>query len=76
MGGNKVFKYLIVIEKAQSNFSAHCPDLPGCVATGTTIKETLNQMKNAIQFHIEGLKSEDLPIPKPSSKVEYVEVSI
>ena len=76
MGGNKVFKYLIVIEKAQGNFSAHCPDLPGCVATGTTIKETLNQMKNAIQFHIEGLKSEDLPIPKPSSKVEYVEISV
>ena len=76
MGGNKVFKYLIVIEKANGNFSAYCPDLPGCVATGTTINETITQMKKTIQFHIEGLKKEDLPIPEPSSKIEYVEIAI
>ena len=58
MGGKKVFKYLVIIEKADTNYSAYSPDLPGCVATGTSIKETLFRMKNAIQFHIEGLKQD------------------
>ena len=76
MGGKKVFKYLVIIEKADGNFSAYSPDLPGCVATGTTIKETLSRMKDAIQFHIEGLNREGLAIPEPSSKIKYVEISI
>lgn len=76
MGGKKVFKYLVIIEQTHGNYSAYCPDLPGCIATGKTIKETLLQMRDAIQFHVEGLKKEDLPIPEPSSKVKYVEVSI
>jgi predicted RNase H-like HicB family nuclease len=76
MGGKKVFKYLVIIEKADGNFSAYSPDLPGCVATGTTIKETLSRMKDAIHFHIEGLNREGLAIPEPSTKIKYVEISI
>jgi predicted RNase H-like HicB family nuclease len=71
-----MFKYLVIIEKADGNFSAYSPDLPGCVATGTTIKETLSRMKDAIQFHIEGLNREGLAIPEPSAKIKYVEISI
>lgn len=71
-----MFKYLVIIEKADGNFSAYSPDLPGCVATGTTIKETLSRMRNAIQFHIEGLNREGLAIPEPSTKIKYVEISI
>ena len=76
MGGKKVFKYLVIIEKAEGNFSAYSPDLPGCVATGTTIKETLSRMRDAIQFHIEGLKREGLAIPEPSAEIKYIEISI
>ena len=71
-----MFKYLVIIEKADGNFSAYSPDLPGCVATGTTIKGTLSRMKDAIQFHIEGLNREGLAIPEPSAKIKYVEISI
>jgi predicted RNase H-like HicB family nuclease len=76
MEDKKVFKYLVIIEKANGNYSAYCPDLPGCVATGRTIEETLARMKEAIQFHIEGLKTEGLAIPEPGSRVKYVEISI
>jgi predicted RNase H-like HicB family nuclease len=76
MRGKKMFKYLVIIEKADGNFSAYSPDLPGCVATGTTLKETLSRMKDAIQFHIEGLNREGLAIPEPSAKIKYVEISI
>jgi predicted RNase H-like HicB family nuclease len=76
MGGKKVFKYPVIIEKANGNYSAYSPDLPGCVSTGATIEETLSRMRDAIQFHIEGLKKEGLDIPEPSTKVEYIEISI
>lgn len=76
MGGKKVFKYPVIIEKADSNYSAYSPDLPGCAATGQTVKETILRMRDAIQFHIEGLKREGLVIPEPSTKIEYIEVSI
>lgn len=76
MGGRKVFKYLVIIEKADGNYSAHSPDLPGCVATGPTVKNTLLRMRSAIQFHIEGLKREGLAIPQPSTKIKYIEISI
>jgi predicted RNase H-like HicB family nuclease len=68
-------KYAVVIEKASTNYSAYVPDLPGCVATGRTIQEVENQIRSAIKFHLEGLKNDGLPIPKPSSAVEYVEVA-
>jgi len=76
MGGKKVFKYPVIIEKANGNYSAYSPDLPGCVSTGATLEETLSRMRDAIQFHLEGLKKEGLEIPKPSTKVEYIEISI
>ena len=68
-------RYAIVIEKAESNFSAYVPDLPGCIATGATIEETEISIREAIEFHIEGLREDGLPIPAPSSQVEYVEVA-
>jgi predicted RNase H-like HicB family nuclease len=76
MGGKKVFKYPVIIEKAKNNYSAYSPDLPGCVSTGVTLKEAFSRMRDAIQFHIEGLKKEGLDIPEPSTKVKYIEISI
>ena len=68
-------RFAIVIENAGPNYSAYVPDLPGCIATGTTIEEVQRQMAEAIEFHIEGLKEDGLPIPKPSSLVNYVEIA-
>lgn len=68
-------RYAIVIEKAASNFSAYVPDLPGCVATGQTIEETEQQIREAIEFHLEGLREDGQPIPPPQSQVEYIEVA-
>ena len=67
-------KYLVIFEKANHNYSAYSPDLPGCIATGATKRETEKNMKEAIGFHIEGLKEDGLPLPEPTSSVEYVEV--
>jgi len=69
-----MYKYVVIVEKAENNYSAYSPDIPGCVATGKTIEETLERMKEAIEFHIESLKIEGLNIPKPSSTVATVEV--
>ena len=69
-------RYAIVIEKAASNYAAYVPDLPGCVATGETIQETETMIREAIEFHLKGLRADSLPIPPPSSQVEYVEVSV
>jgi predicted RNase H-like HicB family nuclease len=68
-------KYLIVIEKTDSGFSAYSPDLPGCVATGQTREETESHMKEAIEFHIEGLRLYGEVIPLPSSEAAYCEVA-
>ena len=71
----KPMRYAIVIEQAEGNFSAYVPDLPGCVATGTTIKEIESEMREALAFHVEGMREDGLPIPNPSSQVEYLEVA-
>ena len=76
MGGKKVYRYPIILEKSEKNYSAYSPDLPGCVATGATIKETLSRMRSAIKFHLEGLKKEGAEILQPSTKVKYLEISI
>ncbi|MBE9215384.1 MAG: type II toxin-antitoxin system HicB family antitoxin [Nostocales cyanobacterium 94392] len=68
-------RYAIVIEKAANNYSAYVPDLPGCVATGATIQEVNQQIKEAINFHLEGLREEGLSIPEPTTLCEYVEAS-
>jgi predicted RNase H-like HicB family nuclease len=65
-------KFLIIIETAGSNFSAYSPDLPGCIATGDTREETERNMLEAIQMHIEGLREDNLPIPKSSSFAEVI----
>lgn len=68
-------RYAIVIEKAKGNFSAYVPDLPGCVATGATVEEVEAEIREAIAFHLEGLREDGLPVPPPSSQVEYVDVA-
>ena len=68
-------RYAVVIEKGEGNLSAYVPDLPGCVATGGTIEEIEREIQEAIEFHIEGLRADGLPVPEPSSRVEYVEVT-
>ena len=67
-------KYAVVIEKADSNYSAYVPDLPGCIATGKTIEKVEIEIRNAIEFHLEGMNQDGQTIPLPSSAVEYVEV--
>jgi predicted RNase H-like HicB family nuclease len=68
-------RYIIIIEKAEHNYSAYCPDLPGCVSTGDTIEETKQNMREAIEFHIQGMLEDGEPIPQPSD-AEWVEIPI
>ncbi len=65
-------KFLIVIEKANGNYSAYAPDLPGCVATGTTYEETESNMYDAVRMHVQGLVEDNLPVPKPEALSEYL----
>jgi predicted RNase H-like HicB family nuclease len=67
-------RYAIVIERAEGNYSAYVPDLPGCVATGATADEAEAQIREAIEFHLEGLREDGAPIPAPASRVDYVDV--
>ena len=67
-------QYLVIIEPAPESYAAYSPDLPGCVATGTTREETLANMRGAIAFHLEGLQEAGEPIPPPASSAEYVAV--
>lgn len=68
-------RYAIVIEKAENNYAAYVPDLPGCVATGATVEETETQIREAIDLHLRGMREDGLPIPEPSSSVDYVETA-
>ena len=68
-------KYLIIIEKTGTGYSAYSPDLPGCIAAGATREETETAMKEAIEFHIEGLRLNGDEVPKPSSLASYCEVA-
>lgn len=68
-------RYAIVLEKAENNYSVYVPDLPGCVATGHTVEEAEREIREAIEFHIEGLREDGLLIPKPASIVEYLEIA-
>ncbi|WP_404927215.1 type II toxin-antitoxin system HicB family antitoxin [Mesorhizobium sp. ORM16] len=60
-------RYAVAIEKAGDNFSAYVPDLPGCIATGTSVSEVKNEIHTAIRFHIEGLQADGLDVPKASA---------
>ena len=66
-------RYAVVIEKADANYSAYVPDLPGCVATAATVSEVESEIREAIQFHIDGLKADGAAVPAPTSVQEYVE---
>ena len=68
-------RYAIVIEKTETNYSAYVPDLPGCVATGTTVEEVESHIREAIAFHLKGMLQDGTPIPQPASRVEYVEIA-
>ncbi len=67
-------RYAIVVEKAKSNYSAYVPDLPGCVAAGATAKEAERRLRKAIEVHVQGLREDGLPVPKPTSRVDYIEI--
>lgn len=67
-------RFLIVIEKADNNYSAYSPDLPGCVATGTTREAVEKNMHEAIELHLKGMIEDNLPIPESTSFAEYVAV--
>lgn len=68
-------RYAIVIEKAEDNYSAYVPDLPGCVSTGATVEETENSIREGIAFHLDRMREDGTLIPPPSSHVEYVDVA-
>ena len=67
-------RYLIVIEKAENNYSAYSPDLPGCIATGATKEETEKNMREAIDMHVEGLKEDDQTVPESTAIAAYVTI--
>ena len=66
-------RYGIVIEKTEGNYSAYVPDLPGCVATGDTVEGCEREIRKATRFHIEGLRQDGLPVPKPTCICEHVD---
>jgi predicted RNase H-like HicB family nuclease len=66
-------RYAVVIEKAEGNYSAYVPDLPGCVATGETVAAVEAEIREAMRFHIDGLREDGIEIPAPSSIAEYIE---
>ncbi len=68
-------RYAIVIEKSESNFSAYVPDLPGCIATGSTVAEVEFEIREAIAFHLEGMREDGISPPMPQSQVEYIDTA-
>ena len=68
-------EYAIVIERAGNNYSAYVPDLPGCIATGATVAETEAEIREAIAFHIEGMREDGIAVPAPSSQVRYIQIA-
>ncbi len=67
-------RYVVIVEKGENSFGAYVPDLPGCVAAAETKEEVVELIQEAIEFHIEGLREDGLPVPEPSSSSEIVEV--
>jgi len=68
-------RYAIVIEGTKGNYGAYVPDLPGCVTIGETLEEVRSLIREAIEFHLDGMREDGTPIPEPSSRVAYVEVA-
>jgi len=69
-------RYAVVIEKAAKNYSAYVPDLPGCIATGKTVQETLDHLRSAMQMHVDGMREDGDTIPDPATLVDYVDLPI
>jgi predicted RNase H-like HicB family nuclease len=65
-------KYLVIYEKTATGYSAYAPDLPGCITTGPTLEQTERLMKEAIEFHLEGLRDDGLPAPAPTTTADYI----
>jgi len=68
-------RYAMIIETGERNYSAYLPDLPGCVATGKTIEEVRQRMREAIELHLAGMREDGLPIPQPTTLADYVEAA-
>lgn len=68
--------YLIIIEKSKDGYGAFSPDIPGCIAIGDTRREVKKLIKEAIQFHLEGLKEDGLDVPVPRSEAEYLSIAV
>jgi len=66
-------EYLVVIEKAEANYAAYLPDLPGCVATGETPDEVLDAIKKAVRMHLQGMREDGLKVPSPSARADYLQ---
>lgn len=71
-----MYRFLIIIESGSRNYSAYVPDLPGCIATGRTLEEVEKNMREAIEMHIQGMIEDGEPIPTPSLKAQYLDVSL
>ncbi|MEZ5726774.1 MAG: type II toxin-antitoxin system HicB family antitoxin [Burkholderiaceae bacterium] len=67
--------YVVILEKGEKSYGAYVPDLPGCIAVGKTKAEALTNIREAIEFHLEGLREDGLPVPKPASVIETVRVA-
>jgi len=67
-------RYLVIYEKTVTGYSAYAPDLPGCIATGSTFEETADSMRGAIELHLEGMREDGDPIPEPTTRADYVEL--
>jgi predicted RNase H-like HicB family nuclease len=68
-------RYLIIVEPTETGFSAYSPDVAGCVATGRTREDVEREMREAIAFHLDGLREDGLPLPRPIASAAYVEVA-
>lgn len=68
-------RYAVVIEKTSTGYGAYAPDLPGCVAAGDTLEDTERSMREAIEFHLEGMRAHGDPVPEPTAVAQYVEVA-
>ncbi len=68
-------RYAVVIERAQQNYSAYVPDLPGCIATGTTVADAQRAIREAIELHLSGMREDGIAFPQPSSEIAYIDVA-
>ncbi len=68
-------EYLVILEKAETNWAAYSPDVPGCIATGNSPEETLQEYHKALQMHLKGMAEDGLPLPLPTAQAQYIKVS-